>query len=289
MTIYRAAKELPALKCKLVRILPSGAIRMQYRDFRVICDCQRHRARERKLSRRTLRFAQRVVRQVSHNGVALLIGLPLALGAIGIPIEAMNTAIAPAVAKQIASLERTARSEFRIFTTPRGKQEFLAPATAPTRFTLDFAKEQFFASNVPYGSIIYREAERNNLSPELVAAVIQAESDFRVRLVSEKQATGLMQIVPSTGRDLGVSDLFNPADNIAAGSKYLRYLLNRFPDQRIALAAYNAGEGVVERCNCVPEYAETREYVQRVSAHARWFRSQIRQTYLASMRLEPPR
>lgn len=262
---------------------------MRYRDVRTICDCQRHAARERTLSRRSLRLAQRIARHVSHNGVALLIGLPLAFGAIGIPIEAMNVAIVPSVVNRIAALEQRARSQFRIFTTPRGKQEFLAPETAPTRFTLDVAKEQFFASKVPYGPIIYREAERNQLAPELVAAVIQAESDFRVHLVSQKQATGLMQIVPSTGRDLGVSDLFNPDENIAAGSKYLRYLLNRFPDQRIALAAYNAGEGVVERCNCVPEYAETRQYVQRVSEHARWFRTQIRQTYLASMRLEPAR
>lgn len=262
---------------------------MRYRDVRIICDCQRHAARERKLWRRSLRLTQRIARHVSHNGVALLIGLPLALGAIGIPIEAMNTANAPSFVRQIETFGRKARSEFRIFTTPRAKQEFLAPETAPTRFTIDFAKEQFFAANVPYGSIIYREAERNNLPPELVAAVVQAESDFRVRLVSEKQATGLMQIVPSTGRDLGASDLFNPAENIAAGSKYLRYLLNRFPDPKIALAAYNAGEGVVERCNCVPEFAETREYVQRVNEHARWFRKQIRQTYMASMRLEPAR
>lgn len=226
---------------------------------------------------------------MSHNGVALLIGLPLAFGAIGIPIKAMNIAIAPAVVSRLAALEQKARSQFHIFTTPRAKAEFLAPATAPTRFTLDYAKEDFFATNIPYGSIIYREAQRNNLQPELVAAVIQAESDFRVRLVSEKQATGLMQIVPSTGRDLGVSDLFNPSQNIAAGTRYLRYLLNRFPDQHLALAAYNAGEGVVERCNCVPEYAETREYVQRVNDHARRFRKQIRQTYLASMRLEAAR
>ena len=262
---------------------------MHKRDFRVICDCQRHKARERKLWRRSLRLTQRIARHVSHNGVALLVGLPLALGAIGIPIKAMNIAIAPSIGRQIAAIGVRARSEFRIFTTPRAKAEFLAPATAPTQFTLAFAQEQFFATHVPYGSIIYREAERNNLPPELVAAVIQAESDFRVLLVSYKKATGLMQIVQSTGRDLGFSDLFNPAENIAAGTKYLRYLLNRFPDQRIALAAYNAGEGVVERCNCIPEYAETRDYVQRVNSHARTFRQQIRETYLASMRLEPAR
>lgn len=262
---------------------------MRYSDVQIICDCQRHRARERKLWRRSLRLTQRIVRHVSHNGVALMIGLPLALGAIGIPIKAMNIAIAPSVEKGIVSIATRARSEFRIFTTPRAKAEFLAPATVPVQFTFDGAKEQFFAAHVPYGPIIYREAERNNLSPELVAAVIQAESDFRVRLVSQKQATGLMQIVPSTGRDLGASNLFDPSENIAAGSKYLRYLLNRFPDQRIALAAYNAGEGVVERCNCIPEFAETRDYVQRVNAHARTFRRQIRETYLASTRLEPAR
>jgi soluble lytic murein transglycosylase-like protein len=230
-----------------------------------------------------------VVRHVSHNGVALMIGLPLALGAIGIPIKAMNIAITPSLEKKIASIATTARSQFRIFTTRRAKAQFLTPATAPVQFTFEVAKEQFFAAHVPYGPIIYREAERNNLSPELVAAVIQAESDFRVRLVSDKKATGLMQIVPSTGRDLGASNLFDPSENIAAGTKYLRYLLNRFPDQRIALAAYNAGEGVVERCNCIPEFAETREYVQRVNAHDRTFRKQIRETYLASMRLEPAR
>ena len=287
-----AVKELLAEKSKLVHLLPLAPVWMRYRDVRIICDCQRHRAQERKLWRRSLRFTQRLARQVSHNGVALLIGLPLAMGAIGIPIKAMNVSLTPSLEHGLASIRtaaRTARSEFRIFTTPRAKAEFLAPATAPVQFTFEAAEEQFFAAHVPYGQIIYREAKTNSLPPELVAAVIQAESDFRVRLVSDKQATGLMQIVPSTGRDLGASNLFDPSENIAAGTKYLRYLLNRFPDQRIALAAYNAGEGVVERCNCIPEFAETREYVQRVNAHARTFRNQIRETYLASMRLEPAR
>src|ERR1043166_4101588 len=155
---------------------------MRYRDVRIICDCQRHRARERKLWRRSLRLAQRMARHVSHNGVALLIGLPLALGAIGIPIEAMNTAAGPTFGNRLASMARSARSEVRIFTTPRAKAEFLAPSTAPVQFTFETAKEQFFAAHVPYGSIIYREAARNDLPPELVAAGIQAESDFRGRL-----------------------------------------------------------------------------------------------------------
>jgi len=239
---------------------------MRYRDVRIICDCQRHAARERRFWRRSLRLTQRI---------ALIVGLPLTLGAIGIPIdpiEAMNTG-----------------SSFHIFTTPRVEREFLAPATAPRQFTIETAKEAFFTTRVPYGSIIYREAIRNGVPPELVAGVIQAESDFRVRLVSDKNAKGLMQIVPSTGRDFGASDLFNPEENIATGTKYLRYLLDRFPDQRIALAAYNAGEGTVERCNCVPEFAETRDYVRRVNDHTRWFRRRMRAAYLTSMRIEPAR
>jgi soluble lytic murein transglycosylase-like protein len=261
---------------------------MHHRDIRIICDCQRHAARERKLWRRSLRLTQRMARHLSHNGIALLIGLPLALGAIGIPIEAMNTA-SPSLASRIRSIETSARSSFHIFTTPRTRAEFLARPAAPRQFTFELAKEEFFAAHVPYGKIIYQEAKRNDLPPELVAAVIQAESDFRVKLVSEKSASGLMQIVPSTARDLGISDVFNPAENIAAGTKYLRYLLNRFPDQRIALAAYNAGEGTVERCYCIPEFAETRDYVARVNSHTRTFRQRIRDTYLASTRLEPAR
>lgn len=261
---------------------------MRVREFQIICDCQRHAVRDGRLWRRSLRLAQRVARGVSHNGIALIIGLPLAFGAIGIPIKAMNTAAGPTFRARIQAIETKARA-FRIFTTERVKRDFLVPSEVPRQFTLEIAKEDFFATSVPYGRIIYREAKRNALPPELVAAVIQAESDFRERLVSDKKATGLMQIVPSTGRDLGVSDLYDPSENIAAGTRYLKYLLDRFPDQRIALAAYNAGEGTVERCNCIPEFAETRDYVQRVNAHALTFRQRIRESYLSSMRLEPAR
>src|SRR6266550_6486742 len=172
---------------------------MMYREFRIICDCQHHAARERTLWRRSLRLTQRIARHVSPNGIALIIGVPLAFGAIGIPIKAMNIAAAPAIERRIHSLEAKARSSFRIFTTPKTKREFFAPPpTAPRQLTFEVAKEEFFAAHVPYGSIIYREAHRNGLAPELVAAVIQAESDFRVRLVSDKSAQGLMQIVPET-------------------------------------------------------------------------------------------
>jgi len=146
-------------------------------------------------------------------------------------------------------------------------------------------KEQFFNTQVPYGSIIYREARRNNLAPELVAAVVEAESDFRPRLISDKNAQGLMQIVPETGRLMGAGNLFDPEENIAAGTKYLRYLFDRFGDQRTALAAYNAGEGNIERYGGMPPFGETQNYVQRVISRTTQYRQTIRGRYVASVKM----
>jgi soluble lytic murein transglycosylase-like protein len=149
--------------------------------------------------------------------------------------------------------------ELPIFTSRRVRAAFLEPAKPSQTFNLDVAKEDFFRTEIPYGSIIYQEALRNNLSPELVAAVVSAESDFRPLLISGKKAQGLMQIVPETAGILGCGNPFNPAENVAAGARYLRYLLDRFGDQRTALAAYNAGEGNVERFGGVPPFPETIE------------------------------
>ena len=103
------------------------------------------------------------------------------------------------------------------------------------------------------------------MSPELVAAVAHTESKFKPTARSNRGAIGLMQLVPRTGRWFGAHDLTNPADNIAAGAKYLRYLTDRFDgDQQKVIAAYNAGEGNVQRFNGVPPFRETRNYVQRV-------------------------
>ncbi|HUP47206.1 MAG TPA: lytic transglycosylase domain-containing protein, partial [Thermoanaerobaculia bacterium] len=165
------------------------------------------------------------------------------------------------------------------------RQQFLAPADEQQTLTLDMVKEQFFRSHVPYGSIIYREARRNNLPPELVAAVVQSESDFRPRLISHKNARGLMQIIPSTGRFMGARDLFNPAENIAAGTKYLRYLFNRFGDQRMVLAAYNAGEGNVEKFGGIPPFPETIDYLRKVNSRTHQYRQRVRSTYIASMKM----
>jgi len=140
-------------------------------------------------------------------------------------------------------------------------------AQAPTAIAnvAEQVKQQFFKKEVPFGGIIYDEAKKNDLPPELVAAVVHTESKFVPTARSNRGAVGLMQLVPKTGRWLGANNLNDPAQNIQAGAKYLRYLTDRFSgDQQKAIAAYNAGEGNVRRFHGVPPFRETRNYVQRV-------------------------
>ena len=252
-------------------------------DVRDICPCQAHARRERSLWRRSLRA-------VRARGVALIVGLPLAFGALEFPIEAMNMSIPSALKIERADTTTAVRSTqtpsmFPIFTTRRIREQFLNPEGYAQNFTLEVAREHFFRTHVPYGSIIYREAKRHNLPPELVAAVVAAESDFRPKLISHKNAQGLMQLIPSTGRLMGAGDLFNPAENIAAGTKYLRYLFNRFGDEHTVLAAYNAGEGNVEKFGGMPPFPETINYVRKVSARTASYRQRIQGTYVASIRM----
>lgn len=242
-------------------------------NFRVICDCQNHGAR-----RRVHRFAAAAIGHLRRRSVALIVGVPLAFGALGIPTEAMNVSMA-LLEKPIA---RTAPA---IFTERKAAVVDVSPVEPPRPLTFDVMKEDFFRTNIPYGPIILREAQRNDLSPELVAAIIESESDFRPHLVSNKNAQGLMQIVPETGRLLGCENPFNPSQNIAAGTKYLRYLLDRFGDQRTALAAYNAGEGNVERFGGIPPFPETTEYLQRVSHRTKSYRQRIHNRYVAAVRM----
>lgn len=119
----------------------------------------------------------------------------------------------------------------------------------------------------PYGAEIYAAARRHALNPDLVAAVVRAESAFDHRAVSVKGARGLMQLMPATARRFGLAeaDLFDPERNLEAGVSYLAWLLARFGgDLTRALAAYNAGEGTVDRYDGVPPYRETHAYIRRI-------------------------
>jgi soluble lytic murein transglycosylase-like protein len=120
----------------------------------------------------------------------------------------------------------------------------------------------------PYGKIIYDIAVRHSINPHLVAALIHVESAFNSRAVSRKGAYGLMQLLPETARRFGLTrkkDLFDPKKNLEAGVRYLKWLSNRFGnDPEKILAAYNAGEGAVERFGGIPPYQETQSYVQKI-------------------------
>jgi soluble lytic murein transglycosylase-like protein len=223
------------------------------------------------------------------------LGASLAFGGLGVPMKmihdaesagktlTVNSAPAPqrpqppaiqgdlAQAQNIAQqVESGVTSGMQAVTTGI-QQAATAPvqaiAQAPQKMAVitDAIKQQFFAKEVPFGSVIYSEAKKNNLSPELVAAVVHTESKFNPAARSRVGALGLMQLVPRTGRWMGASNLLDPVQNIQAGAKYLRYLSDQFNgDQQKVVAAYNAGPGNVQRFNGVPPFRETRNYVQRV-------------------------
>ena len=108
-------------------------------------------------------------------------------------------------------------------------------------------------------------AAEHELPAELILSVMQVESNYTPFAISPKGALGMMQLIPETARRFGVSNAFNPVENIRGGAKYLRYLLDLYHgDYRLALAAYNAGEGAVAKHGGVPPYEETRKYVESV-------------------------
>jgi hypothetical protein len=115
-----------------------------------------------------------------------------------------------------------------------------------------------------YDDVIREAATRYGVPFALVKAVVAAESGFDRLAVSRAGAQGLMQLMPATARDLGVADSFDPRANVDGGTRYLAALLRSFPDERLALAAYNAGPSRVAKLGRVPDFPETRAYVEKV-------------------------
>lgn len=119
-----------------------------------------------------------------------------------------------------------------------------------------------------YDSFIVDSSRRYRIDPLLIYAQMHQESSFKLRALSHKGASGLMQLMPGTARRLGVTNIYDPKQNIDGGVKYMRMLLDMFGgDVRLALAGYNAGEGAVMKYGGnIPPYNETREYVRRITA-----------------------
>ena len=121
------------------------------------------------------------------------------------------------------------------------------------------------AQNIDLDQVVREASNRNRIDPDFVSSVIKAESNFKTRAVSKKGAQGLMQLMPGTAAQLGVSDPFDPRANVEAGTAHLGALLDRYNNDPIkALAAYNAGAHRVKQYNGVPPYRETRAYINKI-------------------------
>lgn len=126
-----------------------------------------------------------------------------------------------------------------------------------------------------YNNLIGEAARLYQLPESFIRAVMRVESDFNPTVVSRAGAMGLMQLMPRTARSMGVSDPFDARQNINGGARYLRILANRFKgDLVLTVAAYNAGEGAVQKYNGIPPYKETQRYVRRVLKHYYAYRAE---------------
>lgn len=120
---------------------------------------------------------------------------------------------------------------------------------------------------VRYANLIHAAAQKHGVDEKLISSVIAAESNFDPKAISRKHALGLMQLLPTTAKQYAVSNVFDPAQNIDAGTHYLKDLLARYQGNlKLALAAYNAGPEMVDRYGGVPPFPETRSYVRQITA-----------------------
>ncbi len=166
------------------------------------------------------------------------------------------------------------------FTTPAFPTALMPQTVMPSDFPAGIAPVTFpvsssphpIASDVPYSDLITAAAQRYGVDPALVAGVIQVESGFDPSVVSHAGAKGLMQLMDETADILGVTNSFDPAQNIDGGVRFLRDMLDRFDgDVSLALAAYNAGPYAVEEYGGIPPYDETQAYVPRVLEYYQQF------------------
>ena len=201
-----------------------------------------------------------------------MVRLYTATGYIDVPaseiasFEKDETPVAPVVPPAVAPIPATnsqpAKTQFGTSQT----SQTLQPGTSQSR-TPQLVAAPAVAGITPLDidQLVRDASDRNRLDPDFVNSVIKAESGFHPRAVSPKGARGLMQLMPGTAAQLGVSDSFDPKANVDAGTAYLSSLLDLYNDDPIkALAAYNAGPHRVDQYHGVPPYSETRAYVARI-------------------------
>src|SRR2546430_17145372 len=142
-------------------------------------------------------------------------------------------------------------------------------------------KRDFFANAIPFGDLIHDKAQKYDVDPALVAAVVETESRFHRTARSPVGARGLMQLMPRTGRWLGATNLYDAEQNVDAGVKYLKYLQGRFDGNlKNTIAAYNAGEGNVQRYGGVPPFLETPSAVKEGMSRYQQRKQQLQQAHV---------
>ena len=187
--------------------------------------------------------------------------LPVLAGIVIMAASPMRAEVSPALDAGARPVVRSAQ-QLVVRVDPRsGKLVRIAalpvPAAAPKVRVLTPARRQI-------STLVEQVARTHSVDPLLVDSVIQVESNYNPHAVSSKGAQGLMQLMPSTARMLGVTNPFDPQQNIEAGVRYLKQLKDQFGDDRLALAAYNAGPAAVDKYKWVPPYAETQNYVAEI-------------------------
>jgi len=181
----------------------------------------------------------------------------------------LGTAVAAALVAPLAA--GAAASEVVLEATPAPRAVSVVRADARTgrlvRSVVVRAKPAVGDGSAPDVRTLVEEAAKNlDVSPLLVDSVIQVESNYNPYAISNKGAQGLMQLMPATARRFGVTNTFDAKQNIEGGVRYLKFLQDTFKDDRLAIAAYNAGEGAVTKYGDVPPYPETKSYVEKVGA-----------------------
>lgn len=179
---------------------------------------------------------------------------------------------APVTAKNTANNKKLTKKTAKSQPTMNLGDNFARPQDLYARESLRMGTgsgmKGFTTGDMTIDSYIVDSSRRYNIDPLLIYAQMHQESSFKLRATSYKGASGLMQLMPATARRLGVTNIYEPKQNIEGGVKYMRMLLDMFgQDVNLALAGYNAGEGAVMKYGySIPPYSETREYVRRISA-----------------------
>jgi hypothetical protein len=172
------------------------------------------------------------------------------------------TAASPIAAADVSPASVSASTTFVVRADPRTGKLVRRPAPHPQKQTT--APKPPPSVKPEISAMVEQAAKTHAVDPLLVGAVIAVESNYDAHAVSPKGAEGLMQLMPPTARMLGVTNTFDPQQNIEAGVRYLKQLQDQYKDDTLALAAYNAGPKAVEKFKTVPPYRETQNYVDQV-------------------------